>query len=150
MSYVNMWAHMVWATHCRYPYLTPDIRYRVFDHIKENAVKKGIYLDHINGHLEHVHCLISLNADQNVMTVANLLKGESSFWINKNKLTPTKFYWQDDYFAESVSPSQLDAVRRYIRNQDEHHRKKSFQEEYDEFISRYELNGDNTRPELKG
>lgn len=141
---------MVWTTYCRHPYLTENIRLKVFRHIKENAVKKNIHLDHVNGHQEHVHCLISLNADQNIMTVANLLKGESSFWINKNNFLKTRFAWQDDYFAESVSPLQIDNVRRYIRNQEEHHRKKSFQEEYEEFIRRHELNKVNNFREEKG
>lgn len=73
--------------------------------------QKGIHLDHINGYKEHVHCLLSLNSDQNIATVANLLKGESSFWINKNKLAKEKFGWQDEYFAASISYSQLHAVR---------------------------------------
>ena len=137
MSYIKIWVHAVWATHERQPFLHKDIRWDVFNHIKENATSKNIHVDHINGYLEHVHCLISLKADQNIATVANLLKGESSFWINKNKLTKTKFSWQDDYFAVSVSESQIGVVRRYIRNQEEHHRRKSFQEEYDEFIEKY-------------
>lgn len=66
-----------------------------------------------------------------------LIKGESSFWINKNQLTQQKFDWQDEYFAVSVSESILDKVRNYIKNQEEHHRKKSFQEEYDEFLEKY-------------
>jgi REP element-mobilizing transposase RayT len=68
----------------------------------ENAHKKGIKLDHINGHFEHVSGLISLNSNQNIETVANLLKGESSFWINKNNLTNTRFGWQDEYFGASI------------------------------------------------
>lgn len=66
-----------------------------------------------------------------------LIKGESSFWINKNQLTKEKFEWQDEYFAVSVSESQLYRVRNYIKNQEQHHRKKTFQEEYDEFIAKY-------------
>ncbi len=66
-----------------------------------------------------------------------LIKGESSFWINKNQLTKERFEWQDEYFAVSVSESKIDAVRNYIKNQEEHHNKKSFQEEYDAFILRY-------------
>jgi putative transposase len=137
MSYIKIWIHLVWATKDRQPYLTEGIRKRVFHHIAENAKAKGIHLDHINGHLEHVHCLISLNADQNIATVAQLLKGESSYWVNKNKLSTERFGWQDEYFAASVSHSQIDVVRRYIRNQEEHHKKKSFQMEFDEFIEKY-------------
>ncbi len=137
MSFIKIWIHLVWATHDRKPFLNDDIRWKVFDHIKENADLKNIHLDHINGHFDHVHCLISLSSDQNIATIVNLLKGESSFWINKNKLTKTKFAWQEDYFAVSVSESQIEIVRKYIRNQEYHHRKKTFQQEYDEFMEKY-------------
>jgi putative transposase len=66
-----------------------------------------------------------------------LIKGESSFWINKEGLTQQKFEWQDEYFAVSVSESMIDKVREYIKNQEEHHKHKTFQQEYDEFISKY-------------
>ena len=137
MPYIKIWIHLVWATKNRQHYLNKEIRQQVFEHIKENAQTKGIFIDHINGYVEHVHCLVSLNSDQNIATITNLLKGESSFWINKNKLTKTKFGWQDEYFAASVSHSQVDKVRQYIRNQEEHHKMKTFQQEYDEFVSKY-------------
>ena len=66
-----------------------------------------------------------------------LLKGESSFWINKNNLCKEHFEWQDEYFAVSVSESMIENVRNYIRNQEKHHQKKSFIEEYNEFIEKY-------------
>ena len=66
-----------------------------------------------------------------------LLKGESSYWINKNKLIRQKFEWQDEYFAVSVSESAVNHVRDYIKNQEEHHKKRSFQQEYDEFMRNY-------------
>ena len=69
----------------------------------------------------------------------NLIKGESSFWINKNKLSQEHFAWQDGYFAVSVSESKIELVRNYIKKQETHHRKKSFQEEYDEFIEKYKF-----------
>ncbi|MEX2512456.1 MAG: transposase [Cyclobacteriaceae bacterium] len=58
-----------------------------------------------------------------------MIKGESSFWINKLKLTLEKFEWQDEFFAVSVSESMIDRVRDYIRNQEKHHKRKTFQEE---------------------
>jgi REP element-mobilizing transposase RayT len=67
----------------------------------------------------------------------NLLKGESSHWINKNKITNLKFEWQDEYFAVSVSQSHFSTVKEYILNQEEHHKKKTFQQEYNEFIEKY-------------
>ena len=71
-----------------------------------------------------------------------LIKGESSFWINRNDIiVPTlggkKFEWQDEYFAVSVSESLIDKVRDYIKNQEKHHQKKSFTDEYKEFIEKY-------------
>ncbi len=137
MPYIKIWLHLVWATKQREPLLAKPIRQNVFDHIKENALKKGIYADCVNGHADHVHALVSLGADQTVSKIIQLMKGESSFWINQNKLTKTKFEWQDDYFAVAVSESNLNAVREYILNQEQHHAKKTFQQECDEFIKRY-------------
>ena len=117
--------------------LKKEIRYKVFEHIKQNANTKGIFIDHINGHDEHVHCLVSMSADQNVATLMHLLKGESSYWVNKQKLTGTKFEWQDEYFAVSIGQSQVESVRDYIRTQEKHHEKKTFQQEYNEFITKY-------------
>ena len=137
MGYTKMWVHSVWATKKREPVLDKEIRKKIFQHIRENALTKNIHIDFINGHVDHVHVLISLNADQTIATIIQLIKGESSYWINKNQLTAQKFEWQDDYFAVSVSESGLDRVREYIKNQEEHHTKKTFQQEYDEFMERY-------------
>ena len=117
--------------------MTTDFRKQVFDHILGNAIDKGIYMDFINGYLEHVHCLISLGSVQNIDKIVMLLKGESSYWKNKNKLIREKFEWQDEYFAVSVSESALNRVRDYIKNQEQHHQRRSFQQEYDEFMHKY-------------
>lgn len=68
-----------------------------------------------------------------------LIKGESAFWINKEKITKSKFEWADEYFAVSVSESMLDKVRAYIDGQEEHHKKTTFQQEYNEFIKKYKF-----------
>jgi len=137
MSWVRIWVHLVFSTKNREPFLHKDIRKQVFQHIKDNAAKKGIYLDAVNGYSDHAHCLISLNKDLSISQTSQLIKGESSFWINQNKLTAGKFIWQDDYWAVSVSESHLQKVRRYIFNQEEHHQKKSFTEEVEEFMNKY-------------
>jgi REP element-mobilizing transposase RayT len=81
---------------------------------------------------------VSLSSNQTIEKVAQLLKGESSFWFNhQSGISPTPLYWQNDYFAVSVSESGVDKVRAYIDNQEEHHKKKTFAQEYDEFISKY-------------
>ena len=69
--------------------------------------------------------------------IIQLIKGESSFWINKNKLVTGKFEWAEEYFAVSVSESQINKVQNYIKNQEEHHKKKSWEDEYNEFIKNY-------------
>lgn len=71
-----------------------------------------------------------------------LLKGESSFWLNKSKLLTSKFEWADKYFAASVSEDKIDTVRNYISNQEEHHRKLTFLEEYNKFLNIYGFNED--------
>ena len=138
MPLVKVYIHFVWSTKNRYPFLdSKELRTEVWNHIRTNAKEKGIFIDFVNGYSEHCHCLVSLGVDQTIQKVMQMIKGESSFWINKNQLTKSKFEWQDEYFAASVSESMMDNVREYIKNQEEHHRKKSFQEEYDEFISKH-------------
>jgi putative transposase len=139
MSYLRIWLHCVWTTNKRIPYLTDEIRNEVIVHIRENARIKGIYIDNINGYYEHLHALISLGSKQNISEIMQKIKGESSFWINKNKLTRQKFEWQDDYYSVSIGMSQLDYLRLYIRNQDKHHKKVTFQEEINSTIEEYKL-----------
>jgi putative transposase len=137
MSYVKIWVHLVFSTKNRIPLLVKKIRSDVQNHIISNCREKEIFLQAIEGHNEHIHCLISLGKDQSISKVSQLIKGESSYWINKNKLTGEKFLWQDDYFAVSVGESQVEQVVRYIKNQEEHHAKKSFLEEVNEFMTKY-------------
>jgi REP element-mobilizing transposase RayT len=86
---------------------------------------------------------MGLNADMSISKAMNLIKGESAFWINKQRLIVPKFEWADEYFAASVSESMLSQVRMYIDRQEAHHKKVSFQQEYDNFISKFnfELQG---------
>ena len=76
----------MWSTHNWSPYLKDDIRDKVIYHILDNSRAKNIYIDHINGYYEHLHALISLGGTQNISEIMRNIKGESSFWINKNKL----------------------------------------------------------------
>lgn len=138
MPFVKVYIHFVWSTKNRYPYLnTKEIRTKVWNHIRENAREKGIFIDFVNGYDDHCHCLVSLGVDQTIQKVMQMIKGESSYWINNQGLTKEKFEWQTEYFAVSVSESMIDKVRNYIKNQEVHHQKKTFQQEYDEFIIKY-------------
>jgi putative transposase len=140
MAYVKNWLHCVWGTKNKTPYFTGSIKNEVIAHIRKNSIEKGIYIDFINGHSDHMHCLISLNPDQTLSKVMQLIKGESSFWINRNNITLLKFEWADEYYGISISESQLSKVRDYIKNQEEHHRIKTWAEECDEFIKKYGFN----------
>lgn len=138
MSWVRIWVHIVFSTKKRVPFLnTKELRFKVFRHIKQNAEEKEIWLDCVNGYKEHAHCLVSLGKDQKASKIAHLIKGESSFWINKNKLISSKFMWQDDYWAVGVSESHLESVRNYIHNQEKHHKRKPFSEEVNDFMEKY-------------
>ena len=138
MPFVKVYIHFVWTTKNRYPYLnSKELRLKVWEHIRENSKSKGIFVDFVSGHADHCHCLVSLGINQTIQKIMQLIKGESSYWINKSQLTAEKFEWQDEYYAVSVSESVLDRVRKYIKNQEDHHRKKSFQEEYEEFIEKF-------------
>ena len=94
MSWVRIWVHMVFSTKNKVPFLHQKNRKQVIQHIRQNAETIGIWLDSVNGYVDHVHCLISLNKDQTISKVAQLIKGESSFWINRYNLTNSKFAWQ--------------------------------------------------------
>jgi putative transposase len=138
MPYIKVYIHLVWSTKNRVQFLdSKDLRLLVWTHIRENARQKGIFIDSINGYSEHCHCLISLGANQTLQKVMQMIKGESSFWINKQKLIKQKFEWQEDYYAISVSKSMIDKTRNYIKNQEEHHGKKSFLEEHEKLIIKY-------------
>lgn len=137
MSYIRIWVHLVFATKNREPLLSREIRYKIQEHIIKNCEEKSIYLQAINGYTDHIHCLISLGREQSIANVAQLIKGESSFWINKHKLTNLQFTWQDDYFAVSVSESVLPKVISYIKNQEQHHAEKSFDDQITEFKKIY-------------
>jgi REP element-mobilizing transposase RayT len=138
MSWVRVWMHVVFTTKNHEAFLNKEIRETVFAHIKQNAKEKEIWLDSINGYKDHVHCLISINRELSISKICQQIKGESSFWINKNKLTKSKFIWQDDYWAVSVGEDHIDTLRNYINNQEEHHRKKSFEEEVNDFFKSYD------------
>ena len=137
MPYIRIWIHLIFATKNREKIISKDLKPKLLSHIKENSIKKEIYIDFMNCVEEHIHILISLGSSQTISKVAQLIKEESSHWINEKNLINRKFEWQDDYIAVSVSESVVNKVREYIKNQEEHHKKRSFKEEYDEFIEKY-------------
>jgi len=138
MSWVRVWIHLVFTTKNKEKLLiTKSIRKKLFEHIQQNAKKKEIFLDIVNGYEDHVHCLISLSKDLTISKTVQLIKGESSHWFNVNTNAKEKLSWQDDYWAVSVSESHIIKVREYIKNQEEHHKRKTFSEDVEEFMRKY-------------
>ncbi|MCO5936239.1 transposase [Mucilaginibacter sp. RB4R14] len=93
----------------------------------------------INNMFDHVHMFIGLNPEYSVSDRMLLVKGDSSEWINKEKLTQFKFQWQEGYGAFTCSKSQIDKVVKYINNQQEHHKKTNFLDEYRQLLKSFEI-----------
>jgi REP element-mobilizing transposase RayT len=134
MSFTKIMVHAVWGTKRRYPFMSKEIRPLIIDHINTNAVSKGIYIDSINGFTDHLHCLMDMHQEYSIGKSIQLLKGESAHWINKEKLTSSKFEWSDEYYAVSVDAQNIIQTRMYILGQEAHHQKVSFQQEYNELM----------------
>jgi REP-associated tyrosine transposase len=132
-----MWLHEIWSPKNREKIITKLLKPKLLQHILLNAKSKNIFIDTINCVEDHVYAIISLPNDLSISKIMMSVKGESSHWVNTNKLTRFKFEWQDEYIAVSVSESMLHKIREYIKNQEVHHRVKSFEEEYNEFIIKY-------------
>jgi REP element-mobilizing transposase RayT len=139
MPYTKVLIHYIWSTKNREHTISKELKPLLLKHIKDNSLKKEIFIDTLNCVSNHVHLLVSLGTEQTIAKTAMLIKGESSFWVNKQKILKSKFEWQDEYIALSVSYSAIDKVRAYILNQEEHHKKKTFDQEYDEFIANHNL-----------
>jgi putative transposase len=138
-SFYKIWLHAIWATHKREKLLNPSIRSQIFDHIREYCAANDIFIKEINGISDHVHILMNLPPKQAPAAAINLIKGESSNWINKENLLKAKFSWQEGYSIFSISKSHVPRVRRYIQNQERHHRKLSYTEEVGKFLHAYNI-----------
>jgi len=101
--------------------------------------KNGHKLLAINGMPDHVHILFGLRPRQSIADLMQLVKGESSEWINKKELVRGRFSWQEGYGAFSYSRSHLPAVIKYILNQEKHHRRKTFLEEYLQLLEKFQV-----------
>ncbi|MDD3626520.1 MAG: IS200/IS605 family transposase [bacterium] len=136
--------HLIWGTKNRYKYLNPDLKMKLFSHIKDNIIQ-SIPLTEllaINGGSDHVHCLLSVSPKHSLSWIVQKIKGESSHWINQNQLSKLSFKWAEGFGAFSVSESQKEIIIKYINNQEEHHKKKSFSEEYLAILKKCGLNCD--------
>ena len=128
MSYTNLLYHIVYATKERAPLITASLRPRLNEYLGGTVRGLGGIALEINGTVDHVHVLAKLRPTISVSEFLSKLKSGSSGWAKRQ--TNGRFGWQARFAAFTVSESQVERVRRYIRNQEEHHRTKSFEEEF--------------------
>ena len=136
----NVLVHVVFATKNREKTLTAAIRERLHAYLAQVANNQGARTYLVNGGLEHVHLLLRLPARRPLSDLVRDLKSNSSGWLRR-ELSPN-FSWQRGYSAFSVSHSNLSAVDEYIRNQEDHHRRHSYEEELTSLLKRNELEYD--------
>jgi REP element-mobilizing transposase RayT len=136
-SFVRNYLHITWSSKNRVRVFQNNSKLTLKDFIIEKSKEIECSLLAINIQPEHLHILVDLPANLCLSDFVQKIKGSSSHWINDQKLVQGKFSWQRGYGAFSVSASQIDVLKKYIRNQDEHHRRKSFEEEYNEWKRNY-------------
>jgi REP element-mobilizing transposase RayT len=122
-------AHIVFSTKERRPWLTKDIRPRVWAYLSRILLNLECHSITVGGVEDHVHILCNLTKKHATMKVMEVVKKDSSKFVKSFNATLASFHWQDGYGLFSVSPSHSNAVRQYILNQEEHHRTETFQEE---------------------
>ncbi len=141
-TFTQLYVQLVFAVKNHETPLHDKIRNRVFEYISgiiSEMKHKSII---VNGVSNHVHILIGLNPSKSVSDTVHDIKRSSTLFINKEKLCPGKFAWQEGYGGFTYSRSQLDDVYKYILNQEQHHKKMSFREEYIQFLKRFEIEFD--------
>lgn len=136
-TYTRLLYHLVFSTKRREPLILPRFRAPLYDQLRQILHNNGGEALEIGGMPDHVHVVARLMPEPSVAKLMQMLKGGSSAWLNQLEDYPAKFYWQEGYGAFTVSPPQLEGVREYVRNQEEHHRVHSFQEEYRKFLDTY-------------
>lgn len=134
-THTSLHYHLIFSTKDRVPPIQPNLRTRM--HAYLGGVIRGlagVALD-VGGTADHVHLVVGLKPTHTLADVLRVLKGDSSKWIHE-ELRLEEFAWQEGYGAFTISKSELPSVRRYVQEQEEHHRKRSFQEEYRTFLER--------------
>jgi putative transposase len=134
--------HIVFSTKDREPRLNPDVRPRVHAYIATVCRDLGADLVRVGGVSDHVHVLTTLPQTLSQAQLIEQIKKASSKWIKTLDSRYRGFSWQRGYGAFSVSPSQTDAVLQYVDAQQEHHRTRTFQEEYRELLRRHGIDFD--------
>ena len=138
-SLANLYVHLIFSTKERTAYLTPAVRPDLHAYLATVLANLNSPAVLINSMPDHVHVLFNMGRTVTLAQVVEDVKKSSSKWIKTQSAALTDFAWQAGYGAFSVSESNVPKVANYIRNQEEHHRVKTFQEEYREFLAKHRV-----------
>ncbi len=138
-TFTQFYVQLVFSPKHRDRLLVEQIRPRIFEYLSGITTNLGHKSIMINGVNDHVHLFLGLNPKIAISETVKELKRSSSIFINGQKFFPGKFEWQEGYGGFSYGKSQIESVYDYIKNQEKHHKKRTFREEYLEFLNRYEI-----------
>jgi REP element-mobilizing transposase RayT len=142
MSYISSYFHYVFSTKERRRLIAPELRDRLWPFLGGIARQNKMKAIEIGGVENHVHVLLSLPSTMAISKTLQLMKGGSSKWIHETFPEHRLFAWQEEYGAFSVSVSQLDKTIEYIKGQEAHHRKMTFQEEFLALLKKHRIEYD--------
>ena len=140
-SFASLHCHIVFSTKGRRPLISPEFQPRLFEYIGGIVRNHSGSLVGAGGVPDHVHLLVSMGRTLAVADMVRLIKSNSSAWMHDD-IGERDFQWQDGYGAFAVSYSNVDQVKQYLANQEEHHRVRTFQDEFREFLRRHGLTWD--------
>ena len=141
-TYTQLHIHTVFAVQSRLSLISPSWKDELYQYITGIITNKGHKLLIINGMPDHVHLLIGMRPTESLSNLMRDIKADSSEWINKKKLAMGHFSWQEGYGAFSYSKSHVSKVIGYIQNQEEHHKKQTFREEYSKMLADFGIDYD--------
>ncbi len=141
-TFTQLYVQFVFATKYRDAALNAAWDDTLRKYITGTVQNNGHKMIAINNMPDHLHMFVGVNPNQSISELMRLVKGDSSEWINKERLTNSKFSWQEGYGAFSYSKSQVDTVVQYIANQQEHHKRFSFRDEYISLLKKFEIEFD--------
>jgi REP element-mobilizing transposase RayT len=138
-TYHQVYIQVVFAVKYREAVIANEWKSKVFGVIGNLINETGCKTIIVNGVEDHVHCFLGLKPSVSISELMKTVKAKSSKYINDHNLTKSRFEWQEGYGAFSYSHSQIDAVYKYIVNQEEHHKKQTLKDEYLEFLDKFEV-----------
>jgi len=141
-TYTQIHIQTVFAVQNRASLIAPEWKDELFKYITAVIQNGGHKLLCVNGVADHIHILFGMRPTQALSELMQHVKQDSSGWINRKRLARGKFSWQEGYGAFSYSKRDVPQVIDYIKNQEQHHRQRSFQEEYVEFLKDFEIDHD--------